>query len=103
MKTFSLKLCALLLALTATGTAAADHNFGVGVKAGTLGIGVEGTWRPLPYIELRLGANQYDYSDSGLYGGVTDTGSVGNDIIGIYEGLVQATSYIIERVANALE
>ena len=70
MKTISLRLCALLLALTATGTALADHNFGVGVKAGTLGIGVEGTWRPLPYIDLRLGTNQYDYSDSGLYGGV---------------------------------
>ena len=37
------------------------------------------------------------------YGGVTDTGSVGRDIIAIYEGLVEATSYIIERVANALD
>ena len=36
------------------------------------------------------------------YGGVTDTGSVGQDIIEIYEGLVEATSYIIERVANAV-
>jgi len=70
MKTLSLRLCALLLTLAAAGTAVADHNFGVGVKAGTLGIGVEGTWRPLPYIDLRLGANQYDYSDSGLYAGV---------------------------------
>ena len=37
------------------------------------------------------------------YGGVTDTGSVGQDIIQIYEGLVEATSYIIERVAKSLE
>ena len=36
------------------------------------------------------------------YGGVTDTNSVGQDIINMYEGLVEATSYIIERVANAL-
>ena len=36
------------------------------------------------------------------YGGITDTSSVGEDIINIYEGLVEATSYIIERVANAL-
>jgi hypothetical protein len=36
------------------------------------------------------------------YGGITDTNSVGEDIINIYEGLVEATSYIIERVANAL-
>jgi hypothetical protein len=70
MKTFSLRVCALLLTLATAGTAVADHNFGIGVKAGTLGIGVEGTWRPLPYIDLRLGANQYDYSDSGLYAGV---------------------------------
>ncbi len=36
------------------------------------------------------------------YGGVTDTESVGDDIINIYEGLVQAASHIIERVAEAL-
>jgi hypothetical protein len=43
-------------------------------------------------------------SDQGSnnYGGVTDTGSLGDDLIEIYEGLVQATSYVIERVANAL-
>ena len=70
MKANALRIIALLLALSATGTAVADHNFGVGVKAGTLGIGVEGTWRPLPYLDLRVGANQYDYSDNGIYGGV---------------------------------
>jgi len=36
------------------------------------------------------------------YGGVTDPNSLGQDIINMYEGLVEATSYIIERVANAL-
>ncbi len=36
------------------------------------------------------------------YGGITDTSSLGGDIINAYEGLVEATSYIIERVANAL-
>jgi bacteriocin-like protein len=36
------------------------------------------------------------------YGGITDTGSVGQELIEIYEGLVEATSHIIERVANAL-
>lgn len=41
--------------------------------------------------------------DSGNdYGGITDTGSVGAEIIEIYEGLVAATSHVIERVANAL-
>ena len=36
------------------------------------------------------------------YGGVKDTEGFGKDIINMYEGLVEATSYIIERVANAL-
>ena len=36
------------------------------------------------------------------FGGVTDTGGLGQDLINIYEGLVEATSHIIERVANAL-
>ncbi len=35
------------------------------------------------------------------YGGVTNTGSVGQDLIKIYEGLVDVTSHIIERVANS--
>lgn len=39
---------------------------------------------------------------SNAFGGVVDTGGFGQDIINMYEGLVQATSYIIERVANAL-
>ena len=37
------------------------------------------------------------------YGGVSDTGSLGQDLIQIYEGLVAATSHIIERVASAFE
>ncbi len=36
------------------------------------------------------------------YAGISDTTTVGEDIINIYEGLVEATSHIIERVANAL-
>ena len=41
--------------------------------------------------------------DSGNdYGGITDTGSIGGELIEIYEGLVAATSHVIERVANAL-
>jgi hypothetical protein len=35
------------------------------------------------------------------YGGVTQPGSLGRDLIDIYEGLVAATSYVIERVAKA--
>lgn len=60
----------LLLALTVSTTAAADNDFGVGVKAGTLGIGLEGTWRPLPYLDVRVGLNNYDYDDSGSHAGI---------------------------------
>ena len=35
-------------------------------------------------------------------GGVTDPQTLGQDLIDIYEGVVEATSHIIERVANAL-
>ena len=50
--------------MAASGTALADNNFGIGMKAGTLGIGIEATWRPLPYMDLRVGANAYDYNDT---------------------------------------
>lgn len=36
------------------------------------------------------------------YGGITDTSSVGDELIEIYEGLVAAVSHVIERVANSL-
>lgn len=36
------------------------------------------------------------------YAGIKDPGAVGDDLVAIYEGLVQAASHIIERVANAL-
>lgn len=67
MKAFLLKISALTLVLLSSGQALADNDFGVGVKAGTLGIGLEGTWRPLPYMDVRLGANAYDYEDDRDY------------------------------------
>jgi hypothetical protein len=57
------------LALLASGSAAAD--FGVGVKAGTLGLGVEARWDPpVPWFDLRVGMNQYDYDSAGDYSGI---------------------------------
>ena len=55
----------VLLALLSAGVANADTDFGVGFKVGTLGLGLEATWQPLPYLEIRLGANSYDYADDG--------------------------------------
>lgn len=48
------------------------------------------------------GTGECTADDGNTYGGVSDTESVGREIIQIYEGLVEATSHIIERVANAL-
>ena len=57
-------------ALLASGTAAAD--FGVGLKAGTLGLGLEARWDPpVPWFDMRVGLNQYDYEDVGDYSGIT--------------------------------
>lgn len=60
----------LALALAAPATALADKDFGVGIKAGTLGLGLEGTWRPLPYMDIRVGANNFDFDDDGSRAGV---------------------------------
>lgn len=56
------------LALFACVTASAD--FGVGVKAGTLGLGAEVRWSPLPWLDFRVGANSYDYEDNGAQAGI---------------------------------
>ena len=61
--------------------------------------------RELTLSELCLVSGAGDECSSGggnSYGGVTDTSTIGDDLIEIYEGLVAATSYVIERVANAL-
>lgn len=50
-----------LTGLLVAGTAAAD-GFGLGVKAGTLGLGVEGTFGLSERFNLRVGANNYSYS-----------------------------------------
>lgn len=61
---------AALIALTLSLSSAAHADFGVGFKAGTLGLGIEGRWAPLPWLDLRAGANQYDYDSSGSEAGI---------------------------------
>jgi len=60
----------VLAAAPFASAANADDNLWLGVKAGTLGIGIEATWRPIPWLDLRLGADRYDYDDTGLQAGV---------------------------------
>ncbi|HSG97127.1 MAG TPA: hypothetical protein VLA11_03980 [Woeseiaceae bacterium] len=69
MKPIHLKAALAACALLASGSAAAD--FGVGVKAGTLGLGVEARWDPpVPWFDLRVGYNRYDYDAAADYAGI---------------------------------
>jgi len=68
MKTLFSKAALAALALTVFGTANAD--FGVGFKAGTLGLGIEGRWSPLPWVDVRVGGNSFDYDDDGSQAGI---------------------------------
>ncbi len=78
MKFKNLNAALAVLALLASGSAAAD--FGVGVKAGTLGLGLEGRWDPpVPWFDLRAGINQYDFGDDGSYAGVNYDGTLALD------------------------
>jgi hypothetical protein len=76
MKYLKFKAGLFLLALALASTASADSNFGVGIKAGTLGLGVEGRWQPLPYVDFRLGANSYEYDDNGDHAGINYDGTL---------------------------
>lgn len=76
MNNLSLRTSILLLALFASGTVSADSNLGVGVKAGTLGFGFEGRWQALPFVDFRLGANIYDYTDNRNEAGINWDGDL---------------------------
>ena len=64
--------------------------------------------RELTFSEMALvagGSGECTPDNSGdgnTFGGVSEPKSLGDDLINIYEGLIAATSYVIERVANAL-
>jgi len=70
MKTFFTRTVVLATALLLGGNAIADDNLWFGVKAGTLGIGLEASWRALPWFDVGIGANLYDYEDSGSQAGI---------------------------------
>jgi len=78
-----LKLAASVLALvlSTTGAASADNDFGVGVKVGTLGLGIEGRWQPLPLVDVRVGTNFYEYDDRGSEAGINYDATLDLDTI----------------------
>ena len=78
MKFKNLKAAFAVSALLASGGAAAD--FGVRVKAGTLGLGVEGRWDPVvPWFDVRIGLNSYEYDTSGDQAGINYDGTLALD------------------------
>ena len=68
MKNLISKSALVMLALLAGNTASAD--FGVGLKAGTLGLGLEGRWSALPWLDVRVGVNSFEYDDDGAQAGI---------------------------------
>lgn len=81
MKNILARACLLSVAFCAAGVASADNSFGVGVKAGTLGIGIEAIWRPIPFMDIRVGANSYDYTYNGQQAGVDYNGTLMLDTV----------------------
>ncbi|MGI9260455.1 MAG: hypothetical protein ACR2QR_00395 [Woeseiaceae bacterium] len=57
--------------------------------------------RELKLDELDSIAGGLVCTPANSYGGITDGSTVGQDLINIYEGLVAATSHMIERVATS--
>ncbi|ANO51275.1 hypothetical protein [Woeseia oceani] len=56
--------------LFAGSSASANDNLWFGVKAGTLGLGVEARWQPIPWMDLRAGLNRFDFDDDGAQAGI---------------------------------
>lgn len=75
MKTPILPITATL-ALLLTPHAAADDNLWIAARAGTQGLGLEGTWRPVPYLDLRVGFNTFDYDDTRDEAGIEYDGTL---------------------------
>lgn len=74
MQTRFLRLFALSGLLVA-GSAVAD-GFGLGVKAGTLGLGVEGTFGLSERLNVRVGVNHYSLSDNQTASGIQYDGKL---------------------------
>ncbi len=83
MNVLRAKFAVLLLSLMTAGSATAGDSLSLGIKAGTLGVGLEATWRPIPWLDLRAGGNMFDYDDSGSQAGIN------------YDATLQLESYYL--------
>ena len=81
MKHLLAKACLLSVAFCAAGAASADSSLGIGAKVGTLGLGLEAIWRPIPFVDVRIGANSYEYGYDGPQAGLTYDGTLNLDTV----------------------
>jgi hypothetical protein len=56
--------------------ALADDDLWFGAKVGTLGLGVEASWRPVPYLDVRAGANGFSFDQDGSEAGIEYEGEI---------------------------
>jgi len=70
MKCIRMYLLAAAGVLLVAGNATANDSMWFGAKAGSLGIGAEGIWRPIPWLDFRAGVNRFDYEDDGAQAGI---------------------------------
>lgn len=81
MKIFRFTASLLALAFLTAGNASADNNLGLGIKAGTLGLGIEARWQPLPLVDFRIGTNFYEYEHDGIQAGIDYNATLDLDTI----------------------
>ena len=60
----------LLVFVASTGVATAEQDFTAGLRAGTLGLGIEASWKPLKILEIRVGGNAFTFNDDGNQAGI---------------------------------
>lgn len=75
MKKLTIPVCVVAL-LLAGNQASANDNLWFGAKAGTLGLGVEARWQPIPWIDFRAGMNRFDFDDDGAQAGIPYTATL---------------------------
>lgn len=64
------------LALGTSASVVADDDLWFGVKAGTLGLGVEAAWRPVPFLDVRAGYNGFTYEETRSEAGINYDGEL---------------------------
>jgi hypothetical protein len=70
MKFRSTLAAVVFVATLGSHSTAMANDFWIGAKVGTLGLGIEAAWRPIPWMDVRVGANDYNYNENGSQAGI---------------------------------